>query len=91
MKKEWDKADRDLAFFQTLNHKRSLLVSFNISMITAKCCKPHSIGKTVLLPAISEVLSMVLHSEFESNPIEAPRLHQPGKTSVSYSYTLWSS
>ncbi|KFD48204.1 hypothetical protein M513_10918 [Trichuris suis] len=38
-----------------------LLASYNISLIIAKSGKPHSIGKELLLPVISEVLRTLLH------------------------------
>ncbi|KFD48214.1 hypothetical protein M513_10928 [Trichuris suis] len=38
-----------------------LLASYNISLIIAKSGKPHSIGKVLLLPVISEVLRTLLH------------------------------
>ncbi|KFD45776.1 hypothetical protein M513_13354 [Trichuris suis] len=37
------------------------LASYNISLIIAKSGKPHSIGKELLLPVISEVLRTLLH------------------------------
>ncbi|XP_026532395.1 SCAN domain-containing protein 3-like [Notechis scutatus] len=38
-----------------------LCASYNISLLIAKSGKPHTIGEELILPAISEVLSTVLH------------------------------
>ncbi|KAG8236679.1 hypothetical protein J437_LFUL017070 [Ladona fulva] len=38
-----------------------LRASYNISLIIAKSGKPHTIGEELILPAVSEVLSTVLH------------------------------
>ena len=38
-----------------------LRASYNISLLIAQSGKPHTIGKTLILPAVSEVLRTVLH------------------------------
>jgi hypothetical protein len=38
-----------------------LRASYNISLLIAKSGKPHTIGEELILPAVSEVLSTVLH------------------------------
>ena len=38
-----------------------LQVSYNISLLIAQSGKPHTIGKTLILPAVSEVLRTILH------------------------------
>ena len=38
-----------------------LRASYNISLMIAKSGKPHTIGKELILPAISEVIRTVLH------------------------------
>ena len=38
-----------------------LRASYNISLLIAKCGKPHTIGEELILPAVSEVLQTVLH------------------------------
>ncbi|CAH1977757.1 unnamed protein product [Acanthoscelides obtectus] len=38
-----------------------LLASYNISLLTAKSGKPHTIGEKLILPAVEEVLKTVLH------------------------------
>lgn len=43
-----------------------LIASYNIASIIAKCGKPHSIGESLVVPIISEVLSTVLHQ----NPVQ---------------------
>ncbi|XP_043563391.1 zinc finger MYM-type protein 6-like [Chiloscyllium plagiosum] len=39
------------------------VASYNIAKLIAKCGKPHSVGELLVLPAIAEVLSTVLHQE----------------------------
>ena len=39
----------------------SLQASYNISLLIAQSGKPHTIGETLILPAVSEVLRKVLH------------------------------
>ena len=41
--------------------KDGMLASYNISKLIAKGGKPHSIGETLILPAISEVISTVMN------------------------------
>ena len=41
--------------------KDGMLASYNISKLIAKDGKPHSIGETLILPAISEVISTVMN------------------------------
>lgn len=38
-----------------------LRASYNISLLIAKCGKPHTIGEQLILPAVEEVLKTVLH------------------------------
>ena len=38
-----------------------LLASYNLSLMTAKKDKPHTIGEELILPAVKEVLNTVLH------------------------------
>jgi hypothetical protein len=38
-----------------------LQASYNISLLTAKSGKPHTIGEELILPAIGEVLKTVVH------------------------------
>jgi hypothetical protein len=40
-----------------------LRASYNISLLIAKSGKPHTIGEELILPAVSEVLSTVLHQQ----------------------------
>ncbi|XP_072436252.1 protein FAM200C-like [Chiloscyllium punctatum] len=40
-----------------------LVASYNIAKQIAECGKPHSVGESLVLPAIAEVLSNVLHQE----------------------------
>ncbi|KAG0438169.1 SCAN domain-containing protein 3 [Dictyocoela muelleri] len=40
-----------------------LKASYNISLLIAKSGKPHSIGEELIIPAIKEVLSTVLHKQ----------------------------
>ncbi|GCC24501.1 hypothetical protein chiPu_0002902 [Chiloscyllium punctatum] len=40
-----------------------LVASYNIAKLIAKCGKPHSVGESLVPPAIAEVLSTVLHQE----------------------------
>ena len=42
-------------------NKDGMLASYNISNLIAKDGKPHSIGETLVLPAISEVISTVMN------------------------------
>ena len=37
-----------------------LVASYNISKLISKCVKPHNIGETLILPAITEVISTVM-------------------------------
>ena len=40
-----------------------LVASYNISLLIAKCGKPHTIGEKLILPAISEPISTVMHQD----------------------------
>ena len=44
-----------------IKNKDGLVASYNISKLIAKCGKPHNIGETLILPAITEVISTVMH------------------------------
>ena len=41
--------------------KEGMVASYNISKLIAKDGKPHSIGETLILPAITEVISTVMN------------------------------
>ncbi len=49
----------------TSNHPQQgddgLRASFNISMLIAKAGKPHTIGDSLIMPAVCEVLNTVVH------------------------------
>jgi zinc finger BED domain-containing protein 5/7/8/9 len=47
-----------------------LIASYNISKLIAKSGKAHTIGKELILPAVKEVLEMVLHHRAASNVIK---------------------
>ncbi|XP_072403918.1 zinc finger BED domain-containing protein 5-like [Chiloscyllium punctatum] len=40
-----------------------LVASYNRAKLIAKCGKPHSVGESLALPAIAQLLSTVLHQE----------------------------
>ena len=42
-----------------------LRASYNISLLIAQSGKPHTIGETLILPALCEVLNTVLHKPFK--------------------------
>ena len=44
-----------------IKNRDGLVASYNISKLIAKCGKPHNIGETLILPAITEVISTVMH------------------------------
>ena len=43
-----------------------LVASYKISLLIAKCGKPHTIGEKLILPAIREVISTVMHQDASS-------------------------
>ena len=43
-----------------------LVASYNISLLIAKCGKPHTIGEKLILPAIRVVISTVMHQDASS-------------------------
>ena len=43
-----------------------LVASYKISLLIAKCGKPHTIGEKLILPAIREVISTVMHQDESS-------------------------
>ena len=43
-----------------------LAASYNISLLIAKAGKPHTIGKKLILPAIQEEFSTVMHQMGEA-------------------------
>lgn len=72
-----DKKDNPLSFFQSLQTKQTtvtsmfsatpkqdddgLRASYNISLMIAKSGQPHTIGEELILPAVKEVISTMLH------------------------------
>ena len=77
-----DKADRDVQFFINLRDNRKtmgsmfrkvdkqnfdgLAASYNISLLIAKAGKPHTIGEKLILPAIQEAITTVMHTDGRS-------------------------
>ena len=77
-----DKADRDVQFFINLRDNRKtmgsmfrkvdkqnfdgLTASYNISLLIAKAGKPHTIGEKLILPAIQEAFTTVMHTDGRS-------------------------
>lgn len=75
------KSDKDLEYFKGLRDRRKTLqgmfnstsnqnddgvkASYNIALMIAKTGKPHTIGETLIAPAIREVLKTVLHKNPE--------------------------
>ena len=58
---------------KTTDLEKGLVLSYKISKMIAKCCKPHNIGETLLLPVINEVLDTMIC---------------PGKSVITTSITL---
>ena len=72
-----DKVDKDVQFFINLRDSRKTMVgmfgkihrqntdglfaSYNISLLIEKSGKPHTIGEKVILSAIQEVVTTVIH------------------------------
>ena len=50
----------------TTKNDDGLVASYNISLLIAKCGKPHTIGKKLILPAIREFISTVMHQDASS-------------------------
>ncbi|KAI6650135.1 SCAN domain-containing protein 3-like [Oopsacas minuta] len=50
----------------TTKNDDGLVASYNISLLIAKCGKPHTIGEKLILPAIREVISTVMHQDASS-------------------------
>ena len=42
------------------NSDDGLKASYNISLLIAKACKPHTIGEELILPAVKEVIKTVV-------------------------------
>ena len=76
-----DKADRDAQFFINLRNNRKtmgvfrkvdkqnidgLAASYIISILIAKAGKPHTIGEKLILPAIQEAITTVMHTDGRS-------------------------
>ena len=45
---------------QSRQADKGLLTSYNVSKLIAKCGKPHTIGETLILPAVKEVLNTMI-------------------------------
>lgn len=45
---------------RSTEHDKGLVTSFNVSKLIAKCGKPHTIGETLIIPAVKEVLSTMI-------------------------------
>ena len=74
-----DKADIDAQFFINLRYNRKtmgsmfrkvdkqnidgLAASYNISLLIAKAGKPHTIDEKLILPAIQEAITTVMHTD----------------------------
>ncbi|KAI6648674.1 hypothetical protein LOD99_7901 [Oopsacas minuta] len=74
-----DKVEKDVQFFIKLRDSRKtmggifrkidrqnidgLVASYNISLLIAKSGKPHTIGEKLILPAIQEAVTIVMHSD----------------------------
>ena len=77
-----DKTDRDVEFFINLRDNRKtmssmirkvdsrnddgLIASYNISLLIAKAGKSHTIGEQLILPAIQEAVTTVMHTDGRS-------------------------
>ena len=77
-----DKKDKDVEFFISLRDNRKtmgnmfrkvdsqnndgLIASYNISLLIAKAGKSHTIGEQLILPAIQEALTTVMHTDRRS-------------------------
>ena len=77
-----DKADKDAQFFITLRDNRKtmgsmfrkvdkqgidgLAATYNSSLLIAKARKPHTIGENLILPAIQEAITTVMHTDGRS-------------------------
>ena len=44
---------------------RGLLASYKVSYLIAKCGKPHTVGKNLIIPAVKEIMSIMF-----SNPVD---------------------
>ena len=44
---------------------RGLLASYKVSYLISKCGKPHIIGENLIIPAVKEIMSIML-----SNPVD---------------------
>ncbi|KAI6653976.1 SCAN domain-containing protein 3 [Oopsacas minuta] len=50
----------------TTKNDDGLVASHNISLLIAKCGKPHTIDENLILPAIREAISTVMHQDASS-------------------------
>lgn len=55
-----------------------LVASYQISQLIAKCSKPHNIAETLILPAVREIISTVMHQD----PTEVIKVLPLSDTSV---------
>lgn len=52
---------KDVLSFASTEESDGMRASYNISLLIAKSGKPHTIGEELIIPALSEVISTVLH------------------------------
>ena len=68
VQKQFGKRSSIDGMFNKVQNKNAdgLIASYNISLLIAKCGKPHTIGEMLILPAISEAISTVMHQDASS-------------------------